>query len=110
VDDSKFQEELSAFSKSLHAVGVPFSQRARPFDEFLGEGYPLAEFVIKDLGFPLIAGAAHVCAAWVEARYGRKLRLKIGDVVAEGQTSEEIERLLKQAAEFSVRAKEGRKK
>ena len=44
---------------------------------------------------------------WVTAHYGRKVRLKIGDVEAEGRTVEEIEGLLKQASDFqeAVRAK-----
>jgi predicted RNase H-like HicB family nuclease len=41
----------------------------------------------------------------VKARSGRKLRLKVGDVVAEGQTVEDIERLLKQAAELCAKKK-----
>jgi hypothetical protein len=59
------------------------------------------------LGPAVIAATAAICGAWVQARYGRKVRLKIGDVEAEGRSVEEIETLLKQASDFqdTVRAK-----
>jgi hypothetical protein len=110
-NDPKFQEELREFSKSLHATGLTFSQRAIAFDSVDAIGHPLAEFVIGRLGLPLIGAVAHVCATWVKARTGRKLRLKIGDVVAEAETVEDIERLMKQAAEFcAANPKRGGKK
>jgi hypothetical protein len=107
ANGSMFQKELSAFSKSLHAVGVSFIQRAKPYDEMLGEGYPLAKFVIKDLDNSMIAGATRACAAWVYARYDRKIQLGIGDVVVDAQTYHEIEWLFKRAAQF-ISAKDGR--
>jgi hypothetical protein len=110
-NDPAFQAELGEFSISLRAAGVTFSQVGRAFDAVDGGGYALAEFVVKTLGLPLIGAAAHVCATWVKARAGRKLRLKIGEVVAEGKTAEDIERLMKQAAEFcAAHAKKGGKK
>ena len=39
---------------------------------------------LSTLGPPAIADAAAVAGAWVNARYGRKVRLKVGDVEAEG--------------------------
>jgi hypothetical protein len=99
-DGPAFQAELGEFLKSFRAAGVTVSQEGMAFDAVDGGGYPLAVFVVSSLGLPLIGAATHVCATWVKARAGRKLRLKIGDVVAEGQTVEDIERLMKQAAEF----------
>jgi len=94
-----FQEELSGFTKALGATGASYSQHAIAFDAIDGGGYPLAQFAIV-IGPPAIAAAAAVCGAWVQARYGRKVRLKIGDVEAEGRTIKEIESLLVRAAEF----------
>jgi hypothetical protein len=98
-NEPAFQEELRTFATSLHSTGLEFSQRAIAFDAVDGGGYPLAQFAII-LGPAVIAASAAVCGAWVTARYGRKVRLKIGDVEAEGRTVEEIEGLLKRAAEF----------
>ncbi len=35
--------------------------------------------------------------AWLHARYGRKVRLKIGEIEAEAQTPEEVEKLIAEA-------------
>ena len=40
---------------------------------------------------------AAVAGAWAQARFGRKVRLKVGDIEAEASTAEEIERLLANA-------------
>ena len=100
VNDPKFQEELREFSKSLRIAGVTFSQRSRTFDAIDAQGYALAEFAVKMLVPAAIGAVTAVCVAWVQVRSGRKLRIKIGDVEAEGQTTKEIENLLKQAADF----------
>jgi hypothetical protein len=100
VNEPGFQNELREFSKSLRTAGVTFSQRAMAFDSVDALGFPLAEFVIKTLSPAVIPAAAAVCGAWVQARYGRKVRLKIGDVEAEGRTTKEIENLLRQAESF----------
>jgi hypothetical protein len=104
-NDPAFQEELNAFAEALRATGLEHSQYGIAFDAVEGGGYPLAQFAIVVV--PPVVAAAGVCGAWVQARYGRKVRLKIGDVEAEGRTVKEIESLLKQASDFqsTVRAK-----
>lgn len=99
-NDPRFQEELVEFSNSLRTTGAMFSQRARAFDAAGAAGYPLAEFAIKTLGPAIISAVAALCGAWAKARNGRKVRIKIGDIEAEGRTTEEIEGLLKRAADF----------
>jgi hypothetical protein len=54
----------------------------------------LASIVVPIAGF---------VGALLHARYGRKVRLKIGDIEAEAQTEEQIGKLLKQAEEFQKR-------
>lgn len=99
VNETKFQEELREFSKLLRAAGVSFSQRAMAFDSVDATGYPLPEFLVT-LDPPAIAALAAIAGAWVQARYGRKLRLKVGDVEAEARTEEEIGLLFERAAKF----------
>ncbi len=41
--------------------------------------------------------------AWLHARYGRKVRLKIGEIEAKAQTPEEVEKLIAQAHEIQQR-------
>ena len=79
------------FSNSLRESGVSFSQQARAFDAVDATGYSLAEFAVKTLGPAIVSAVAALCGAWAKARNGRKVRIKIGDVEAEGRTVEEIE-------------------
>lgn len=48
-----------------------------------------------------IAGTAlgTVIGAWLHARFGRKVRLKIGDIEAESQTVDEVKKLIAYAME-----------
>lgn len=101
-NDPEFQKELSQFGASLRDAGVPYSQTAIAFDSVDAHGYPLPEFIIaiKVLGPPAIAALATAAGAWVQARYGRKVRLKIGDLEAEARTAEEVASLLQIAKQF----------
>lgn len=104
ADDRAFQEELATFTRSL--AGVIYSQRGMAFDAVDGQGYGLAEFVIKDLGPSAIGVVTAAVTGWLAGRAGRKARLKFGDVEAEARTPEEVEQLLKSAADFQARVKE----
>lgn len=97
-----FQEELRHFEQSLHNAGISYSQRAMAMDSVETHGFPLPEYVvaIKQLGPPVIAGLAGYAAAWVQARLGRKVRLRVGNVEAEGRDVVEIKALLETAATF----------
>jgi hypothetical protein len=55
---------------------------------------------IKTLGPPAITAVAGYAIAWVQARMGRKVRIRIGEFEAEARTLTEIKALLHQAAEF----------
>lgn len=89
------QAELSDIQKSLRQGGLQVTGiAAHP----AGDTH-LGQFLIT-LGPPVIAAVAAVAGAWVHARYGRKVRLKFDDVVAEGRTPAEIGELLKRVTEF----------
>ena len=98
----EFQAGLAAFGAVLKANGVTYGQMAIAMDSIDAHGYPLGEFIasLKTFGGPAIAAAAAAAGAWVQARYGRKVRLKIGELEAEGQSVEEVEKLLKVAADY----------
>ena len=69
-----------------------------------GAPSPLSgEFVItlaKTLGS---LGLGGIIGAWIQAKHGRKVRLKVGDIEAEAQTPEEVERLVARALEIQQR-------
>ena len=101
VRDRAFQDELNVFSATLRASGAKVSQRGLAMDSVDGGGYPLPEFVI-DLLKVAAAPMAALCGMWLQAKFGRKVRLKIGDVEAEGRSTEEIEELLERAKAFQA--------
>jgi hypothetical protein len=101
-NDPKFQEELSEFSKSLRTAGVTFAQRGRAFDAIDAHGYALAEYTIKQLAPVVVPAVTGAIGIWLQARYGRKVRIKIGPVEAEARTIDEIDKLLKRAADFQI--------
>jgi hypothetical protein len=95
----EYQEALGEFRKSLQAVGIQSSARSFAFDGVAGGGGLSGDFVLKlagEIGPALIAGIF----AWLHGRYGRKVRLKVGDIEAEAQTTEEVEKLLAHALEI----------
>jgi hypothetical protein len=97
--DSKYQLELDAFARSLDAAGVGHSQRSIALQTAGAGGWPIGHFALS-FGPQVITALAAVAGAWVQARYGRKVRLKVGDIEVEARTIEEIERLLERAASF----------
>jgi hypothetical protein len=103
--DPVFQKELGSFTRSLRNTGLQYKQSHLVMDAVDAGSYALPHFTIamqalKDLGPAIIGAVAGCTAAWVTARPGRKLRLRIADIEAEGRTMEEIEALLKKAANF----------
>ena len=49
--------------------------------------------LITALGPPAIAAFAAIAGAWLQAKYGKRARLRVGDVEAEARTAQEVERL-----------------
>jgi hypothetical protein len=98
-----YQRQLGEFAKSLAKAGVEYE--ATPGILRLTEPSPFiyaGRFVIKMIE---MRGATVVTAvaAWLHGRSGRKVRLKVGEIEAEAQTVEEVEKLLKQAEEIQER-------
>jgi hypothetical protein len=97
----EYQKELADFAKSLRAAGIESSSGAFAFDTVDGGGGLSGEFILMATAIaPFVTCGAGVLGAWLHARYGRKVRLKIGEIEAEAQTVAEVERLLKHAEEF----------
>lgn len=73
-------------------------------DDAGASGWGTGDFtLIVTAGPPLITGAAAIIGGWLQARYGRKVKFKIGDVEAEARTLEEVENLLAKAQEMQQR-------
>ncbi|GAB4072246.1 hypothetical protein KHC28_01280 [Ancylobacter sonchi] len=95
-NNDNFQNELAALSQALAAAQVPHSQIAISLHsqgamEFLS---PELFVTAAQVGVPALAA---ILGAWVQARWGRRVRLKIGDLEVEAGTMEEVEQLLRLA-------------
>ena len=85
----EYQKELGSFSKSANAT----SQRAFVMDAVGGGGGPLGEFIFNNAG-TLITALTTLAGTWIGSRYGRKLKLKIGDTEIEANTVAELEKMV----------------
>lgn len=92
-----FQAVHCALLEGDHQVfAVPYLTRdlgsaSKLFGEFV---LPIANLVVPIIGVAV--------GAWINGRFGRKLKLKVGDVELEANSPAEIDHLLKQVAEFKV--------
>jgi hypothetical protein len=97
----EYQQGLRAFEKVFNDQGVPIDSNCA-LAKMAGGPFLSGEFVLKlaaTVG-PVLGTAV---GAWLHARYGRRVRLKIGEIEAEAQTVAEVENLLKRAGEFQQR-------
>lgn len=93
-NDPAYLEQLSDFSGALNNTGVEYSQRGMAFDSIEAVGFPLGEFVIR-FGPVAVAAISAPIAAWLTTKYGRRVRIKVGDVEVEGRSVQELNELLK---------------
>ena len=105
--DTRYQEELGRFEQTITSQGLEvsalfeFRESASPgfISPYMGEFYiKLASLAATTIG---VLGMA--ISTWLRARYGRKVRLKIGEIEAEAQSLEDVERLLQRAEQFQKR-------
>ncbi len=105
INAPAYQKDLSAFSSVLRERGIKYTQRGMAFDSAAGGGFALGQYAIPIATAALTAISA-ACVAWFNGRSRRKVRIKIGDVEAEASTINEIDALLKRAADFRDNASE----
>jgi hypothetical protein len=102
-----YQAELLQFKETLAASGFEASPTIQLLEAWAPEPSSttyLGDFTIKlaaTIG-PVIGAAL---GAFMHARWGRRVRLKIGDIEAEAQTPEQVEHLFKLAEDFQQRTK-----
>src|ERR1035441_3374563 len=97
-----WQETLREFHVALEAAGFgvsPWLEGIYAIDAPLS-GQFIVNFVAdKDLWIAL----GSILVGWLAARNGRKIRVKVGDIEAEAQTAEDLEKLLVKAQEIRDR-------
>jgi len=95
---AEYQAGLSEFAKKLQANGMNPSM-AMHFEESAdSHSFLLGSFSLE-LGKVIVVPICTAAGAWLHAKYGRKVRLKIGETEseAEAQTVEEVKQLLEYA-------------
>jgi hypothetical protein len=93
----EMQVEFWNVTHALQARGMKVSSRVFVQDSVDGGMTNLGQLTI-DLARDFAPAVTAVLGAWGQARFGRKVRLKVGDIEAEAGAPEEIEKLLALAA------------
>ncbi|WP_145255564.1 hypothetical protein [Pseudomonas sp. DE0157] len=96
ITDPAYQRDLSAVSAARREAGILSAQRRMTFDADGATGYSVGQYIISlaSVAGPVIGVAV---GAWITARWGRKLRIKVGDIEPEAPSPAEIENLVAQA-------------
>lgn len=96
--DATYQEELHAIDAKLKTLSSRVQARADFQKSGTGGSWLTGDFLVhlSALGTPLGA----LFGAWVTAKLGRKVRVKIGDIEVEAVTTKEVEHLLQRAKEL----------
>ena len=104
---SEYQKGLHDFADSLGTAGFKVSVTLELIEAAGGAGPAtyLGDFMIELARSPLVVVIGTAVGAWLHARYGRKVRLRMGDIEAEAQTAEEVERLLARGLEIQQLSK-----
>ncbi len=99
---NEYQAELSVVDSELRKRGLELEATSFAAHQ-AADGMHLGQFVVT-LGPPIVAAVAGVAGAWLQARYGRKVRLKFGDPEVEARSLQEVEDLLKRVNDLQDNA------
>lgn len=104
LSSPEYQKELRDFYQALESEGVEASPIRYAHDAVGGGGGLTREFtlIVTTLA-PIVAAAAAVAGAWLHAKYGRKLRVKFGDIEGEAPRLEELEKAVRLVEECQQR-------
>ena len=102
VQSPEFQSELRDLVGSLKAQGIDVS----PEEEFWNSA-DSGSFLTGVMSFANASSSlvSVVIGAWLHARYGRKIRVKVGEIEVEAQTIKDVETLLAEAKKIQQRQK-----
>ena len=101
--DPEYQEQVRDLVQALERRGM----EVRPYSQFLPDStfspdpatLLLGDFLIRVLQSMASPSLGGFVGTWLQAKHGRKVRVRIGDVEAEVQTADEFETLLAKAEE-----------
>jgi hypothetical protein len=94
---SEYQQGLAEVVSALSTQGMKVSSLVELEESAGSSETPLLGTFTVDLAKavgPWLATVGVAVAAWLKARYGRKVRLKVGDIELEARTPEEVGKLI----------------
>src|SRR5437879_1212570 len=97
-----YQTGLRQFEQALKSHGLQVSYTLEVQEAWTPEPIPaayLGDFTIK-LALAVVAAVSGCVGTWLHGRNGRKVRLKVGEIEAEAQTIEDVDKLLAHALEI----------
>ena len=94
-----YQAELRQFKQQLEAAGLAVSPTFAVFDSPGAGGGLTGQFLLSwaPTAVSILSTVSVVAVTWMNAKAGRKLRLKVGDVELEANNPAEIDHLITQA-------------
>jgi hypothetical protein len=103
MSNPEYQQELGALLHSLRSNGIGVSARYDSLDG-VNRGSGLSgTFVVTILSLGPVFGA--LFGAWLDSRYGRRAKLRVGDIEAEARSAKELIKLAKSYQKRSRSAK-----
>ncbi len=99
VEEKGFQDELKKLFHDLRAVDVDVSPSYYFIDTVYGGGGLSGEFFLPALG-KIAAPVTAVLGVFFQARTGRKVRVRIGEIDVVVESVEDVKGLLTQAGKY----------
>lgn len=90
------QEAYEVFALQVAAGEVEIAAETISMEDATSQTYWLGQYIIP-LAQVVVPAVGLAVAAWFQARSGRKMRLKIGDIEIEANSKQEVGEFLKQA-------------
>ena len=103
-NDPAYVAEVMATAQRMLDSGIRFNQRGMAFDAVAGGGFPLADFTLQVIQATAPALAA-IVAAWIARKPGRRVKLKVGTVEIEGNSADEVKKLVESAMALKGKSK-----
>jgi hypothetical protein len=93
---NEYQTGLQEVASALRATGAGVSFRVFMQEAVDAQSFLLGGFTVENLkNAGLVLGP--IIGAWLQAHYGRRVRLKVGDIEAEARNVAELGQLLEKA-------------
>lgn len=93
IREAAIQQDFHRIRSGISAEGLPIEVQSYSEKSADGATWLIGEFIV-----PIMAASSAMwmlIGTWLQAKHGRRMRLKIGDVEAEATSIEEVQSLMK---------------